>query len=407
MRDCPVSGRAVVVLGFHRSGTSMVTRMLNLLGVELGDERELLPPEERDNARGYWEPRWMNELNEELLTQLGSGTFAPFAPEPGWEDAPELEPLRERARTLLAAQFGSARTWGWKDPRTSLTLPFWRQLVDADLSFVICMRNPADAVASALKRGVTDLHRWSYAERWLDYTAAALAHTEGAPRTLVFYEDALNQPERETRRLGAFLGLEQPDAEQLAAAVESVDPELRHHVTNPLDVAVDPGLPVETRALYLLLRARRDLETPADADAAGAARDRLLAALDRIGPDLRLLHSEAARAAGEHAYVREQLEERDRRLIAVEQEQAAAVARAGGLSAQVERLDAELREREQVAAAEAEQTAARAAEQGALIEELHATIAARDAAITVYAESRSWRVTAPLRHLAGRVRARS
>lgn len=393
------SQRVVVVLGFHRSGTSMVTRMLNLLGVDLGEEAELLSAEERDNARGYWEPRWMIDLNEELLALLGSGTFEPFAPEPGWERSERLDPLRERARELVDRHFGATRLWGWKDPRTSLTLPFWRTVVEAPMSFVVCVRSPADAVASALKRGVVDVHRWTYAERWLDYTAAALANTAPADRMLAFYEDALADPAGETHRLADFLSLAEPSDEQLAQAAGSVEPELRHHLTNPLDVAVDPGLPVETRALYLLLRARRELERGAAEHSESA---RLGEAAERIGVELGALRRavtahEVARRQAEDELERYATRERDAEEARTELEARAAV------------LGSELEAAAEAIAARDEALAARDAaiiERDAYITELTALVEERDAAIATYRDSRSWRLTQPLRVLGERLRER-
>ena len=142
---------AVCVLGFGRSGTSLTTRLLNLLGVDIGPEEDLLAPGEGDNPRGYWEPRWMIELNDEILAKLGTVWWYPPQAEPGWERSSEFDELRERARIMLAEKFGAARLWGWKDPRTTVTLPFWKELVP-DAKYVICLRNPADAVSSIQRR---------------------------------------------------------------------------------------------------------------------------------------------------------------------------------------------------------------------------------------------------------------
>jgi len=56
--------RIVVIIGMHRSGTSVIARGLKVLGVTLGDN--LMPPGE-DNPKGYWEDLDINELNVELL----------------------------------------------------------------------------------------------------------------------------------------------------------------------------------------------------------------------------------------------------------------------------------------------------------------------------------------------------
>ncbi|MGN6189350.1 MAG: sulfotransferase family protein [Conexibacter sp.] len=377
---------AVVVLGYHRSGTSMVTRMLNLLGVDLGDEAALLPPEERDNARGYWEPRWMIDLNEEILAAVGSGTFAPFAPEPGWERAEALEPLRERARALLDEHFAGRALWGWKDPRTSLTLPFWRELIDGPLRCVLCVRSPADAVASLLRRNV-GIDGWTYAERWLDHVALALAATAPAERTVVFYEDALRDPAGEAHRIAAFLGMEAPSSEALAPIVASVDPELRHHRTSAWDVAIDPALPLATRALYLQLRAARRLEDDSGSEASGAS-ERLRDALMHVGAAMRDMYGELLATRGEASAADSA---RDRAEQALVERDVALADAADRLRSSDEHAQTLAREREHLMTQ---------------VAELRDALAARDAALATITHSRSWRLMRPLRTLGRRARAR-
>lgn len=46
----------VCMAGRHRFGTSMVARLLNLRGLYLGEEADLLPPAS-DNVEGFWNYR--------------------------------------------------------------------------------------------------------------------------------------------------------------------------------------------------------------------------------------------------------------------------------------------------------------------------------------------------------------
>jgi len=62
----------VCIAGMHRSGTSMVARLLYLCGLYLGPESELLPPRP-DNEEGYWENFYFVKLNEEILARLNGG----------------------------------------------------------------------------------------------------------------------------------------------------------------------------------------------------------------------------------------------------------------------------------------------------------------------------------------------
>ena len=56
--------RAVLVLGMHRSGTSAVSRFVNMLGFDLGEH--LMAPR-KDNPKGFWENEEIIHHNEELM----------------------------------------------------------------------------------------------------------------------------------------------------------------------------------------------------------------------------------------------------------------------------------------------------------------------------------------------------
>ena len=65
----------VYVLGMHRSGTSALARVIDLLGVPVADDGLLAPSE--DNPAGYWEPLDLVLFNQVLLRELGGRTMAP------------------------------------------------------------------------------------------------------------------------------------------------------------------------------------------------------------------------------------------------------------------------------------------------------------------------------------------
>ena len=60
----------IVVLGMHRSGTSLITRSLQVLGVDLGEH--LIPAISGDNDKGFWEDVDINDFDNALLTKIGS-----------------------------------------------------------------------------------------------------------------------------------------------------------------------------------------------------------------------------------------------------------------------------------------------------------------------------------------------
>ena len=99
-----------------------------------------------------------------------------------------------RARALrLAAPFEERLPWGWKDPRTSLTLPFWRSAF-GPLQTVVVVRNPLEVVTSLHRRNAFStalgLTLWQiYAERILDDTSPD-------ERLVTHYDSYFLEPDR-------------------------------------------------------------------------------------------------------------------------------------------------------------------------------------------------------------------
>ena len=263
-----IPANGVCVLGMHRSGTSLVAGLLRHLGIDLGPDDALLPADS-NNPSGYFELRELVHLNNDILAHYGgSWGELPELP-PGWEDSDELAQIRDSARRLLRRRFAESPQWGWKDPRTCVTLPFWQRLAPG-LRYVICVRNPVDVAYSLRSREGEGRGLDEHALDWLRHTASALAYTAGRPRVVVHYERFFKDSEHELRRLAGFLGcedrLDEPDRKGRIA--EFIDPALAHARSESTAIADHPAMPFDVVALYLALKLVADLE--AGAGRAGA-----------------------------------------------------------------------------------------------------------------------------------------
>src|SRR5258705_4142424 len=129
----------------------MLTRLLHVCGLYLGPKNALMPPQ-ADNPDGFWEHLGFVALNDELLNELGGAWDLPPRVDEDFKDA-RLDPLRLKARLLIEG-FDSSTVWGWKDPRNSLTLPFWQDLVPG-LKTLIIVRNPLEVAYSMRERNGT------------------------------------------------------------------------------------------------------------------------------------------------------------------------------------------------------------------------------------------------------------
>src|SRR5437879_1951116 len=61
----------VVVLGMHRSGTSLCSHVLSALGVDMADAIGA----QESNAKGHWERRQLVDLHDRILDHFSRGYY--------------------------------------------------------------------------------------------------------------------------------------------------------------------------------------------------------------------------------------------------------------------------------------------------------------------------------------------
>jgi len=223
----------------------MVANLLHTCGVSLGPEDELNKPAP-DNPDGHFENRSFVALNEDILTRFGGRWDDPPSLPTGWESAPEVGPYLERAENLIG-RF-RRRHWGWKDPRTSLTLPFWQRLIP-DLKIVVCVRNPLEVSRSLLLRG--NLQSPSPFQLWLTYYRQLLSAARPERRLVTHYRSYFHNPRAELARVLGWLGLE-VSGETLEGACARFSAGLRHHHAGAREL-IEAGAPDEVLGTYFSL----------------------------------------------------------------------------------------------------------------------------------------------------------
>jgi len=252
----------VVVLGMHRSGTSAITRGLQVLGVDLGSS--LIPSAPGNNEKGFWEDIDVYNFDIELLVHLGIDWdhAAPIT-------AHQVNTLCEhgfvlRAATLLRSKLSPGKPFGIKDPRIAKLMPFW-QLVFSycklHVGYVLVVRNPISVASSLHSRDHFDFEK-SYL-LWLDHTLTALVSTQGAPRVFVEYDALLRDPSIQLHRMAGALRMSVDSAALENYTAEFLDRGLRHAFHPPDDLAVDVRVPNTVTNLYsMVLEATRCTEYP-------------------------------------------------------------------------------------------------------------------------------------------------
>jgi GT2 family glycosyltransferase len=243
----------IAIGGMHRSGTSMTARLLNVMGTYLGEESDLVPAT-AENPEGYWEHKGFVDVNDEILHEFGGGWDCPVALPAQWKSEARLAPLQIRARQVIK-QLGGHERWGWKDPRNSLTLPFWQELVPG-LKVVICLRHPLEVALSLQRRGM-----FSYSlsvALWTTYNERILDATNSSDRLVTHYDSYFVDGPRELGRLTEFAEL-RPEASRTRIALESIHADHRHSRFTDGDLR---DAEVAPRVVELYMRMQDEAERP-------------------------------------------------------------------------------------------------------------------------------------------------
>lgn len=221
--------QAVVVLAMHRTGSSALSRILNLLGCDL--PRTLMGGD-ASNETGHWESPEVRALNDDLLTSGGSVWQDWHAFNPHWYETARPAEFLPRARQVLEDEYGKTALMVFKDPRICRIFPFWRGVFAAAgilQHVLIPLRHPAEVAASLNRRNA--IPEMQGLLLWLRHVLEAEFASRGMSRAVVSYDRLLSQPVETMRALQEPLGLIWPRlSEPVSAEIDSfVSPELRHH----------------------------------------------------------------------------------------------------------------------------------------------------------------------------------
>ena len=236
---------AILVAGMHRSGTSALTRVLNIAGCDLPKTLMKLK-RNPGNVTGFWESQAIMDLNQEILASGCSfwDDWRPF--EQDWYRSPAADEFRERAQEVIQSEFGGSRLFVLKDPRICRLMKFWDEVVrafGAQPLVVSPIRNPWDVTASLQVRNHIDPSVGQLI--WLRHTLDAEADSRASRRTYLRYEQLLSDAQTVVDRLGNDLGVSWPRpsrAHMKMKIAEFLSPELHHHKSEDAFALSNPNL---------------------------------------------------------------------------------------------------------------------------------------------------------------------
>ena len=178
----------------HRSGTSAMAGTLNQFGISIG--KSIMPPKP-DNPKGFFENLLVQQLNDDLLTQLNSSwdDYMPISNK--WHKQVDISEFRKQALAIIRDEFEIENLFLIKDPRMSIVFPFWESIfheLSIDVKVIIMLR-PLDEIERSLKQR----NQFSFLKSRLlsmKYLLSAADVTMKSDRTFIEYTVLLKNPQR-------------------------------------------------------------------------------------------------------------------------------------------------------------------------------------------------------------------
>lgn len=236
--EAPPASSGFVVLGMHRSGTSLLTGLLvKGCAYNVGDGL-LLPA--KDNKRGFFERAdVMNQNNAFMSAQQISWSSGVLRYNSTLARHQKESGIVKFDRGEKALEFlcnPSSFPWVMKDPRVCITLPSWLELLrtcTAVPAILFTYRHPLQVAMSLRKRNKIPIQQGLFL--WVAYNLRAIENSQGFCRITTSVSKVLADPLGEVQRISDALTskcrvLEPSRRLSMDVVNEFVDPNLQHNV---------------------------------------------------------------------------------------------------------------------------------------------------------------------------------
>lgn len=210
----------VIVVGMHRSGTSAVAGLLHANGICMGDDSCFFPPPMKENPKGFYENKKFRTINDQIL-KYNDYKVKSFNPEtPPYNCALSSETW-DRMVCLIEDYESKEAVWGWKDPRTALTLFRWLLAIHhvvgtlTEVRLLILYRDYEEIAKSMRRRGNKETSESQFVSLAGSYyeTLSKTLSCYRVPFLSLDFNTFLTNTKSETRFIAQYLGYPLPNTE--------------------------------------------------------------------------------------------------------------------------------------------------------------------------------------------------
>ncbi len=215
----------ILVLGTHRSGTSLVTRLVNMMGAFFDAGTTSIGFND-ENPKGFWERRDVIAANDAILAHHGATwdklATMPMVSSPTKKDLKSLDATITAMKNIVL-ELDAHRPWVMKDPRLCVTMPYWKPLLEVPVAIVM-YRDPLEVAMSLKTRNHFAL---SHSMAIWEYSFAGIVNAvRDIPTVFISHTEVIAKPVETVARLLKELeahgvqGLHMPTGKEIEAFIE-------------------------------------------------------------------------------------------------------------------------------------------------------------------------------------------
>lgn len=197
--------KAVLVLGMHRSGTSALTRVLGLSGMDMANDLMLA---NEANALGYWESVELTTIHGDILNSLNSSWDDVLPIDEKSFQVDSMEQYKALLVDYIVREFSGSSRILIKDPRMCRLLPLWLDVLanlNVQVNVVLIFRHPIEVAKSLYKRdGFSQQKSFLL---WIRHVLDAEKYSRGLPRCFVNYAQLLTNPQQAVKSIANLNGI--------------------------------------------------------------------------------------------------------------------------------------------------------------------------------------------------------
>ncbi len=139
------NNKTLILVGMHRSGTSLTAQWLEKTGLFIGDK---MVGSNVGNENGHFEDEDFNFLQHNIL-QENSLSYKVR----GSQKIKIAKKFEAQAKAIVLKRNEEKGDWGWKDPRTCLLLDFWNNLIPNPY-YLFVYRSYSEVASSIYRREI-------------------------------------------------------------------------------------------------------------------------------------------------------------------------------------------------------------------------------------------------------------